>query len=133
MTAISGFGRPSPDTHRRYLAADHGTKRGRQRGGGGHDPAGADPFGRRVWPVQHRHPGGREHPAADPCRIRIPTSSPKLSASPHSAEVRVKMTRAVRNTRLVPNRSPSHPEAGMKIARLTRKPMETPVHPVQRH
>ena len=32
---------------------------------------------------------------------------------------------AVSSTRLPPNRSPSHPDAGMNTARLTRKAMET--------
>ena len=49
-----------------------------------------------------------------------------LCASPHSAEASVKMARAVRKIRLVPNRSPSQPEAGMNTARMTRNPMDTP-------
>ena len=41
-------------------------------------------------------------------------------ATPHRTEPTVKTTMAVISTRFPPKRSPSHPEAGMKTARLTR-------------
>ncbi len=47
-------------------------------------------------------------------------------ATPQSAEPTVNTTIAVRSTRLPPKRSPSHPDAGMKTARLTRYAMTTP-------
>src|SRR6201996_5355369 len=65
-------------------------------------------------------------PPAAPCRIRNPTSSARLEATPHSAEAPVNSAIAVSRTRLPPYRSPSHPEAGMLMARLTRKAMAMP-------
>ena len=38
----------------------------------------------------------------------------------------MKTTSAARNTRLVPNRPPSQPDAGMSTARLTRNAVTTP-------
>ena len=65
-------------------------------------------------------PTGASMPPPAPCRIRNATSSPRLEASPHSAEAAVNTTMAVSITRLPPKRSPSQPEAGMNTARLTR-------------
>ena len=65
-------------------------------------------------------PTGASMPPAAPCRIRNATSSPRLEASPHSAEAVVNTAMAASMTRLPPSRSPSQPEAGMNTARLTR-------------
>ena len=69
-------------------------------------------------------PTGASMPPPAPCRIRNATSSPRLEASPHSAEAAVNTTMAVSSTRLPPKRSPSQPDAGMNTARLTRKAIE---------
>jgi hypothetical protein len=70
-------------------------------------------------------PTGASMPPPTPWRIRNSTSSVMLAASPQSAEASVKITMAPSRTRFPPSRSPSHPEAGMNTARLTRKEMET--------
>jgi hypothetical protein len=57
--------------------------------------------------------------------MRKATSSPRLDATPHSAEATEKTAMAVSSTRLPPNRSPSQPDAGINTARLTRKAIET--------
>ena len=69
-------------------------------------------------------PTGASMPPPAPCRMRNATSSPRLEASPHSAEAAVNTTMAVSRTRLPPKRSPSQPDAGMNTARLTRKAIE---------
>jgi hypothetical protein len=71
-------------------------------------------------------PTGASMPPAAPCRIRNTISSPRLDASPHSAEAAVNSAIAASSTRLPPYLSPSHPDAGMVIARLTRKAIEMP-------
>ncbi len=71
-------------------------------------------------------PTGASMPPPTPWRTRKATSSPRLEASPHSADAAVKMTTAVISTRLPPKRSPSHPDAGMNTARLTRNEIEMP-------
>jgi hypothetical protein len=65
-------------------------------------------------------------PPAAPWKIRNMTSSARLEATPHSAEAPVNSAIAVSRTRLPPYRSPSQPDAGMLIARLTRKAMAMP-------
>ena len=65
-------------------------------------------------------PTGTSMPPAAPCRIRNATSSPRLDATPHSAEAPVNSAIAASITRLPPYRSPSQPDAGMLTARLTR-------------
>jgi len=70
-------------------------------------------------------PTGASMPPPAPWRIRNSTNSPRLDATPHSAEATEKTAIAVSSTRLPPNRSPSQPDAGMNTARLTRKAMET--------
>lgn len=42
------------------------------------------------------------------------------AARPHRTEAAVNRPTATRNVRLVPTRSPIHPDAGMKTARLSR-------------
>ena len=69
-------------------------------------------------------PTGASMPPPAPCRTRNATSSPRLDASPHSAEAAVKTAMAVSSTRLPPKRSPSQPEAGIATARATRKAIE---------
>jgi len=54
------------------------------------------------------------------------TSSPRLDATPQSAEAAVNSAIAASSTRLPPYRSPSQPDAGMVIARLTRKAIAMP-------
>ena len=54
-------------------------------------------------------PTGVSMPPPTPCSTRKPTSSARLSASPHSTEAPVKTAMAKRRTRLVPMRSPSQP------------------------
>src|SRR5690242_10574215 len=65
-------------------------------------------------------------PPAPPCRIRNSTSSGRLDATPHSAEAPVNSAMAVSRTRFPPYLSPSQPDAGMQMARLTRNAMEMP-------
>ena len=65
-------------------------------------------------------PTGAIMPPPAPWITRKTTSSVMFWATPQSAEPTVKTTMAVRRTRLPPKRSPSHPDAGMKTARLTR-------------
>src|SRR5512142_2237765 len=65
-------------------------------------------------------------PPAPPCRIRNTTSSGRLEATPHSAEAPVNSAMAVSRTRFPPYRSPSQPDAGMQMARLTRNAMAMP-------
>src|SRR5690242_8393290 len=65
-------------------------------------------------------------PPAPPCRIRNSTSSGRLDATPHSAEAPVNSAMAVSRTRFPPYRSPSQPDAGMQMARLTRNAMAMP-------
>ncbi len=65
-------------------------------------------------------PTGVSMPPPTPWITRKATSSGRLWASPHSTEAPVKTAMANRSTRLDPNRSPSHPAAGMNTARLTR-------------
>ena len=69
-------------------------------------------------------PTGASMPPPAPCKIRKATSSPRLEASPHSAEATVNTTMAASSTRLPPKRSPSQPDAGMNTARLTRNEIE---------
>ena len=69
-------------------------------------------------------PTGASMPPPTPCRTRNATSSPRLVASPHSADAIVNTTIAASITRLPPNRSPSQPDAGMNTARLTRNAIE---------
>ena len=71
-------------------------------------------------------PTGASMPPAAPCRIRNTISSPRLDANPHSAEAAVNSAIAASSTRLPPYLSPSHPDAGMVIARLTRKAIAMP-------
>ena len=47
-------------------------------------------------------------------------SSPSEVDSPQRAELTVNTTRANRNVRFVPNRSPIQPDAGIHTARLSR-------------
>ncbi len=65
-------------------------------------------------------PTGAIIPPPAPCRTRKATSWVMFCASPQSTEPMVKTTMAVSSTRLPPKRSPSHPDAGMNTARLTR-------------
>ena len=65
-------------------------------------------------------PTGASIPPAAPCRKRKTTSIVKFCARPHRAEARLKSARASRKIRLVPQRSPNQPDAGMTTARLTR-------------
>ncbi len=69
-------------------------------------------------------PTGASMPPPTPWRTRNTTSSGRLEAMPHSAEATVNTTIAVSSTRLPPNRSPSHADAGMNTARLTRNAIE---------
>ena len=71
-------------------------------------------------------PTGVSMPPPAPCRMRKSTSSSTDWDRPQSAEATVKSAIAVRNVRLVPNRSPTHPDAGIQTARLTRYPTMTP-------
>ena len=61
-------------------------------------------------------PTGTSMPPPTPCSTRNATSWPRLWACPHSADANVNIARAKRNTRLVPKRSPIHPDAGMNTA-----------------
>ena len=65
-------------------------------------------------------PTGASIPPPTPWRIRNSTSWVMLAANPQRAEATVKITIAASSTCFPPNRSPSHPEAGMNTARLTR-------------
>ena len=65
-------------------------------------------------------PTGVIMPPPTPCRTRKATSDSMLQARPHRAEAVVNMTRARMKMRLVPNRSPSQPDAGIHSARLSR-------------
>ena len=65
-------------------------------------------------------------PPAAPWKIRNVTSSDRLEATPHSAEAPVNSAMAVSRTRFPPYLSPSQPDAGMLMARLTRKAMAMP-------
>ncbi len=65
-------------------------------------------------------PTGANIPPPAPWITRKNTSSGRLWAKPHNAEPRVNTTMAVIRTLLPPNRSPNHPDAGMKTAKLTR-------------
>jgi hypothetical protein len=66
-------------------------------------------------------PTGVIRPPPTPWSTRKATSSLRLVATPHNAEATLKMTMAPSRTRRAPSRSPSHDDAGMKTARLTRK------------
>jgi hypothetical protein len=61
-------------------------------------------------------PTGTSIPPPTPCKTRKPTNSPKLFAWPQSADAPVNIASANRNTRRVPRRSPSHPDAGIHSA-----------------
>ena len=65
-------------------------------------------------------PTGASAPPAAPCKKRKNTSIVKFDARPHKADVMVKSANATRKTRLVPQRSPNQPDAGMTTARLRR-------------
>ena len=65
-------------------------------------------------------PTGAIIPPPAPWMTRKTTSWVMSCASPHRTEPKVKTTMAQSSTRLPPKRSPAHPEAGMKTARLTR-------------
>ena len=65
-------------------------------------------------------PTGASIPPPAPWRTLKATSWLRLVARPQSAEAPVKMTIALSSTRLPPKRSPSHPDAGMKMDKLTR-------------
>ena len=65
-------------------------------------------------------PTGVNIPPPTPWRTRKNTSWERLSDSPHRTEAPVNTAMAKSSTRLDPKRSPSHPAAGMKMARLTR-------------
>jgi len=73
-------------------------------------------------------PTGVSMPPPAPCRMRNSTSSSTDCESPQSADAtREQRDRPAMKVRLVPNRSPTHPEAGIHTARLTRYPTSTPV------
>ena len=59
-------------------------------------------------------------PAPRPWKARKAINSPMFWARPHRAEATVKSASASKKMRLVPQRSPNQPEAGMTTARLTR-------------
>ena len=61
-------------------------------------------------------PIGVSMPPPTPCRTRKPTSWPMVWAMPHITEPPTNRASAVRNTRLVPKRSPSQPLAGIHTA-----------------
>ena len=65
-------------------------------------------------------PTGAMSPPPAPWMTRKTTSWPRLPAAPHRADAPVKSTMAISSIRRPPKRSPSHPDAGMKTARLTR-------------
>ena len=65
-------------------------------------------------------PTGASIPPPTPWRIRNSTSWVMLAAKPQRADATVKITIAASSTCFPPKRSPSHPEAGMNTARLTR-------------
>ena len=69
-------------------------------------------------------PTGANMPPPTPWRTRNPTSSARLVAVPHSADAAVNTAMAPSRILLAPNRSPNHPDAGMNVARLTRKAIE---------
>jgi hypothetical protein len=66
-------------------------------------------------------PTGAIIPPPTPCSTRKISNSVSDPAMPHSTDATVNTTIAVSSTRLPPNRSPSQPDAEMKMARLTRK------------
>src|SRR4051794_29713961 len=69
-------------------------------------------------------PTGARRPPPAPWRILKATSWPRFDAIPHRADATVNTVTAVSRTRLPPYRSPSHPDAGMKTAKLTRYEIE---------
>ena len=71
-------------------------------------------------------PTGVSMPPPAPCRMRKITSSSSDWDRPQSADAAVKSAIATMNVRLVPKRSPTQPDAGIQIARLTRYPTMIP-------
>ena len=65
-------------------------------------------------------PTGVNMPPPTPCNTRNATSSFRLCAWPHSADARVNIANANRNTFFVPIRSPIQPDAGIQIASESR-------------
>ena len=65
-------------------------------------------------------PTGTISPPPAPWMTRKRTSWPRLPAAPQRADAPVNSTMAISSIRRPPKRSPSHPDAGMKTARLTR-------------
>ena len=82
-----------------------------------HDRRRPGPLDRREGPEQHRDADRREHPAADalqdPERDEL---ADRLGAARTATEPPTNSTSAMRNTRLVPKRSPSQPLAGIHTA-----------------
>ena len=64
-------------------------------------------------------PTGVSIPPPMPWITRKAISWPIVCAAPHSSEPHVNAIRANKNTRLVPNRSPSQPDVGIHTARLS--------------
>jgi len=80
-------------------------------------------FARRSGPYARYSievPVGVSIPPPIPCNARAAISSGRLSAAPHSADAAVNSASANRNVRLVPIRSPSHPDAGITTASVSR-------------
>lgn len=82
-------------------------------------------------PAAARSEGGKARKSmAVPTGVSIPPPMPwsrrkamswsSEAARPHRTEAAVNRPTATRNVRLVPTRSPIHPDAGMKTARLSR-------------
>ncbi len=70
-------------------------------------------------------PTGVNSPPARPCTALATTSVSRSGARPQTAEAIVNAVSAPRNTRFVPNRSPSHPATGNPTASATRKAVST--------
>ncbi len=65
-------------------------------------------------------PTGVSMPPPTPCSTRKAISDSRLQERPQPSEAAVKKNSAIMKMRLVPKRSPSQPETGMKTARLSR-------------
>ena len=84
----------------------------------GDHPCHVHPIGRGIGPVQHGRADRTIIPPPAPCRNRATVSSTRLPDAAHRPEATVNNATAPRNVRLVPNRSPIHPDAGMNTAKL---------------
>src|SRR5579875_1171622 len=72
-------------------------------------------------------PTGTSTPPPIPCTARSATSSGSDVAVPHSADAAVNSPIEPSSTLLAPNRSPTHPDAGIATASATRYAVATPL------